>query len=97
MTRSTRRFEYPTPSRGRIPAFHSIDEEAEFWDTHDVSDFLEESTPVDVVVEMDPVSVPLGREDRQELDRQAAAQGMTSARLAGTWLRERLEAEREAG
>jgi hypothetical protein len=30
--------EYPTEAHGSIPAFHSYEEEAEFWDTHDFTD-----------------------------------------------------------
>ena len=41
---------YPTPARGRIPAFDSIEDEAVFWDTHDITDFLAESTPVHLTV-----------------------------------------------
>src|SRR3954447_7298615 len=43
-------FDYPTPALGKIPAFHSVEEEAEFWDTHDFTDFLDESSPVNVAV-----------------------------------------------
>ena len=32
----------------RIPEFHSIQEEAEFWDTHDTTDFEDEFKPVKV-------------------------------------------------
>jgi hypothetical protein len=41
---------YPTEAHGRIPAFANIEEEAEFWDTHDLTDFLEESPPVEVTI-----------------------------------------------
>jgi len=43
MTKRVVEFEYPTPARGKIPSFHSIEEEAAFWDTHDGTDFLDES------------------------------------------------------
>ena len=36
---------YPTEAHGRIPAFQNVEEEAAFWDTHDLTDFLEESEP----------------------------------------------------
>lgn len=36
------------PERGRIPEFKSIQEEAEFWDTHDFTDYQEGFTPVRV-------------------------------------------------
>ncbi len=40
--------EYPTEAYGSIPAFNSYEEEATFWDTHDFTDFKEETTPVTV-------------------------------------------------
>ena len=41
---------YPTEAHGRIPAFTNVEEEAAFWDTHDFTDFAEESTPVQLTV-----------------------------------------------
>jgi len=32
----------------KIPEFQSREEEAEFWDTHDITDYLEEMRPVKV-------------------------------------------------
>ena len=49
-------FGYPTEAYGRIPAFNSIDEEAEFWDTHDVTEF--------VGVELQPVEMEVSPEFR---------------------------------
>ena len=41
---------YPTAPHGCIPAFADIEEEAAFWDTHDFTDFLAESTPVAITI-----------------------------------------------
>jgi hypothetical protein len=41
---------YPTEPHGRIPAFNSIEEEAEFWDTHDFTDFRDLTEPVELTV-----------------------------------------------
>lgn len=41
---------YPTDPHGRIPAFNSIEEEAEFWDTHDFTDFRDLTEPVELTV-----------------------------------------------
>ena len=41
---------YPTPAYGRIPSFANIEEEAEFWDTHDTADFADELVPVEVTI-----------------------------------------------
>src|SRR5579864_1200490 len=35
--------EYPTEAHGSIPAFNSYEEEANFWDTHSITDFTEEN------------------------------------------------------
>ena len=35
-------------SRSRIPEFASREEEAEFWDTHDIADYWDELEPVEV-------------------------------------------------
>jgi len=36
------------PTTSRIPEFNSVEEEAEFWDTHDTTDFEDEFRPVKV-------------------------------------------------
>jgi hypothetical protein len=53
MSKPTTDFEYPTPAVGKIPVFHSVEEEAEFWDTHDFTDFLDESSAVEISVSGD--------------------------------------------
>ncbi len=40
--------EYPTEAHGAIPSFNNIEEEAEFWDTHDTTEFEDEFKPVKV-------------------------------------------------
>jgi hypothetical protein len=50
MTQPSIDFGYPTEAHGKIPSFKDIEEEAEFWDTHDLTDFLEESEPVEATI-----------------------------------------------
>ena len=92
---------YPTEAYGRIPSFANRDEEAEFWDTHDLTDFDG--------VELHPVGVTIGGElaerltirldqgDRAELDRRARAIGVGPSTLVRMWVRERLDQEAAAG
>lgn len=40
--------EYPTQAHGNIPAFNSYEEEANFWDAHDITDFTHETKEVKV-------------------------------------------------
>lgn len=87
---------YPTEAHGRIPAFHNIEEEAAFWDTHSITDFIEESTPVKVTVSKnlsDPLTVRLDPEDRAELARRAQSKGVGPSTLVRMWVKERLKQE----
>jgi hypothetical protein len=91
---------YPTEAHGRIPAFQSIEEEAAFWDTHDVTEFVgQEMRPVAVTVGADladRLTVRLDQADRRELDRRARAKGIGPSTLARMWLKERLRQEADA-
>ncbi len=44
---------YPTRAAGKIPAFKSYEEEANFWDTHSFTEFEDELEDVDIVFELD--------------------------------------------
>lgn len=90
---------YPTDAHGRIPGFQNIEEEAEFWDTHDVTEFVgNELQPVEVTVGpdlADRLTVRLDRADREALARQARTKGVGPSTLARMWLKERLRQEAE--
>ena len=89
-----------TPLRrweSRIPQFASIGEEAEFWDTHDLSDYWDEFQPVRVRVSPNLTSVHavrLDADDFEELAGHAQRLGIDPSTLARTWIKERLCAER---
>jgi hypothetical protein len=100
MTKPTVDLGYPTPSHGRIPSFNSIEEEAEFWDTHDFTDFEDELTEVTITVEgelAERVTVRLDQTDRLALERHARKIGVGPSTLARMWLKERLNQEAEQG
>ena len=50
----------------RIPDFHGRDEEAEFWDTHDVTDYLAELRPAYVSIATNLASEVLMQLDPEE-------------------------------
>jgi hypothetical protein len=90
---------YPTEAHGRIPSFANRDEEAAFWDTHDVTEFGEELRPIEVVIGGDlaeRLTVRLDQTDRTELVKRARAKGVGPSTLARMWLKERLREEAEA-
>jgi hypothetical protein len=86
----------------RIPDFASIEEEVEFWDTHDITDFLDESWPVELRVSPDFKStyrlpVFLDLDVWRVLERVAKEQGVAPAELAARFLTERVRQEQGAG
>ena len=93
MSRPTVDLGYPTEPHGSIPVFCSIEEEAEFWDTHDVTDLMDEGMPVTFVVGPELAErfvLRLGLDEQEELARRAEMVGTDAAELARTWIEERL-------
>ncbi len=41
--------ERPQVTKSRIPTFHTLEEEAAFWDSHSSEEFADELTPVEDV------------------------------------------------
>ena len=87
-----------TPARpaSRIPGFASREEEAEFWDTHDITDFLDELTPVRVRFAKklsEELAVRFDLATLAALRRAAKQRGMAPATLVLLWVLERLEQE----
>ena len=91
---------YPTEAHGRIPAFANVEEEAAFWDTHDLTDFAEEWTPVQIEVSpelAERLTLRLEQRDRQQLIALAREKGVGPSTLARMWIKERLRQEAIAG
>ena len=76
-----------------IPEFGSIEEEAEFWDTHDTTDFEDEFKPVKVRFAKnlsEGITVRLDAETLAELRSQAHEKGIGPTTLARMWILEHL-------
>lgn len=91
---------YPTHAEGRIPSFCNRDEEAAFWETHDVTEFAgRELHPVQLSIGgelAERLTLRLDQSDRQELQRRAKVMGIGPSTLARIWLKERLRQEVDA-
>lgn len=82
----------------KIPIFKSYQEEAEFWDTHSVTEFLDELKPVTVVYEpmrakskKDAViHIKVSAKLKQRLDQKAKAQASTISALLRLWVSQKL-------
>ncbi len=90
-----------TEKPSRIPKFSSIEEEREFWDTHDTADFEDDFTPVKVRFAKnlsEGMTVRFDRETLKELRARAREKGMGPTTLLRMWVLERLQQEaREPG
>ena len=81
----------PRQVASRIPVFNSIEEEAEFWDTHDSTEFEDEVEPVEVEISPEVrsrfiVTIELERATWDELRALARRRGVRLADLAREWV-----------
>ena len=88
-------------AKSQIPRFKTIEEEAEFWDTHSTTDFEDEFEEVSdvqfVVTRAKPkkaITVRLDPETAAALAEQAQAKGIGPSTLARMWILERLREQK---
>ncbi len=78
----------------KIPETDSIRELAEFWDTHDVTEFADElvevTEPVFARRPTTGVAVPLSASELKALRNLAASRGVDEAVLIRSWVQEKL-------
>lgn len=84
----------------QIPDFESIEEEAEFWDTHDFTDYEHELEPVEFEIAKPlkatwMLSIRLDKETFDALREIAKAKGLGASTLARMWILEELERVRK--
>ncbi len=83
--------------REPIPEFTSREEEARFWDTHDMADYWDQFTPVQVRFAKnlsEGLHIRLDPETMNELRSEAAHTGVGPTTLARMWIKERLQSKR---
>jgi len=78
----------------RLPQTDSIQELAQFWDTHDLTDFEDELEEVTTAVFEQATVIPLNLESdlAEAVRRIAEAQGVADAELIRGWVREKIHA-----
>lgn len=86
-------------TKSRIPEFQSREEEAEFWDTHDIADYQDELKPIrarfaknlseGITIRLDPKTL-------DELRSLAKEKGIGPTTLARMWILECLRGRRIA-
>lgn len=83
----------------RIPTFASYEEEAEWWDTHDITDYLDEMEPVKVTFNLEPMAsltVDLDAHTMKRVRAEAKKQGIPPETLIFIWILERFQSQDQA-
>jgi len=77
-----------------IPQTDSIKELAEFWDTHDITDFEDELEEVKepVFERRRELKIKLEPDEAGEIERLAKSKGISGIELVRQWVREKLKA-----
>jgi CopG antitoxin of type II toxin-antitoxin system len=77
-----------------LPQTDSIQELAQFWDTHDVTDFENELEEVSETVFERPrvLALDLESEEAEAVKRLAQSKGLEDAELIRGWIREKISA-----
>ena len=78
----------------KIPNTDSITELAQFWQTHDLTDFEEQLEEVTETVfeRKEVMTIPLARPEIEIIEKMAKAQGVDSVDLIRGWLLEKIQA-----
>lgn len=79
---------YPTKAYGKIPAFHSYEEEANFWDTHNIIDFgpLDQYKP-----KKESLILRVNKDMKRKLKEVAKKKRINVSTLSRIWLTEKLQ------
>ena len=88
-----------TTKKSKIPAFKSLDEEAQFWDSHSLTDFEGEFKPVQVHFSRrfsEPVTVRFDRSTLQTLRHEANKKGIGTTSLIRMWVYEQINGLKQA-
>lgn len=83
----------------KIPSFKTYEEEAHFWDTHNITDFEDETEDVAIIFDLKKprdktLVVRLQKEFKDKLEKIAHRKGLNVSTLARMWLVERLRTAR---
>ncbi len=79
---------YPTKAEGKLPAFSSYEEEANFWDTHDFFDLslIETFKP-----KKESLILRVNKDMKKKLERVAKKKKVSVSTLSRIWLSEKLQ------
>jgi len=81
--------------KSKIPKFKDLKEEAKFWDTHDITDYLGEMKTVDIEFlprqkKEETITIRLEPKVKDKLEKLSVGYGVNLSTLARMWIIEKL-------
>ena len=79
----------------KIPDFKTLEEAADYWDTHSFADHLEETEPVEIEVCLDKrrIFLEIDTDISEKLKKIAQKKGQSYDKLINSWIREKIVQE----
>lgn len=79
----------------KIPDFKSLEEAADYWDTHSFADYFENTEPVEIEVRLPrhKIMLDIDRDLRNKLKKIAQKKKQSYGKLINAWIREKIMQE----
>ncbi len=79
----------------KIPEFKTLEEAADYWDTHSFADHLEDTEPVEIEVCLDKrrIFLEIDPDISEKLKKIAQKKGQSYNKLINSWIREKIVQE----
>ncbi len=76
----------------KIPEFKTLEEAAEYWDTHSFADYIEDTEPVEfeVCLPRRKIMLDIDRDLRNKLRKIAQRKKQSYGKLINAWIREKI-------
>lgn len=86
-------------AKKKIPHFATLDEAVAFWETHSFADYLDDTEPIEIQVNLPPkrerVEITLTAPVARQVQTVAKRKRTTPSRLVEKWVKEQLQREKQ--
>jgi len=82
-------------TKSKIPDFKSLEEAADYWDTHSFADHIEETEPIEIEVCLAKrrILLEIDQELSEKIKKIARKKKQSYGRLINSWIREKIMQE----
>ncbi|MBI4673046.1 MAG: hypothetical protein HY741_15435 [Chloroflexi bacterium] len=83
----------------KIPTVETLDDAVAFWETHSFADYVDDTEPVEIQVNLPPkqqlVQIKLTAPEARQMQTLAKRKRTTPSRLVEKWVKEQLQREKQ--